>query len=98
MVGVLDGRGVIVFAGVFVWVGVGVGVMVGVRVSVGLGDSIIVLVGVGAAFAPHPSKINNVNRLVINKMAFFAVCAGIVFLVDLPLDWTGYCCGTITNH
>ncbi|HAF49397.1 MAG TPA: hypothetical protein DCL08_09215 [Anaerolineaceae bacterium] len=82
MVGVLDGRGVIVFAGVFVWVGVGVGVMVGVRVSVGLGDSIIVLVGVGAAFGPHPSKINSVKRLVINKMAFFAVCAGIVFWLN----------------
>lgn len=56
IVGVFEGRGVMVLAGVVVWVGVGVCVMVGVRVWVGVGVIVAVLVIVGDSFEPQPAR------------------------------------------
>ena len=54
--GVRDGFGVMVLAGVVVWVGVGVRVIVGVWVMVGS----IVAEGVGEAFALQPVALTRV--------------------------------------
>lgn len=77
-VGVLDGWGVMVLAGVRVWVGVGVRVMVAVGVMVGVFVIVAVPVGVGIGVGvgrqpTTPSKKEHSIRALIIFAGFWAI-------------------------